>query len=101
MTDAAAYKGHMLRHGLLDKSISVQPWADTAYRSRKNEAFLVPERLYQPGPSQEARRSPDADADPSRQWSQVLRARIEHVFAEQKDRMVLFSQTVGFARARL
>ena len=30
----------------------------------------------------------------------IVRARIEHVFAEQKDRMGLFIRTIGLARAR-
>ena len=29
----------------------------------------------------------------------AIRARIEHVFAEQKDRMKLFIRTIGLARA--
>ena len=30
----------------------------------------------------------------------AVRARVEHVFAEQKDRMGLFIRTIGLARAR-
>jgi len=30
-----------------------------------------------------------------------IRSRIEHVFAEQKDRMGLFIRTIGIARARV
>ena len=30
-----------------------------------------------------------------------VRARVEHVFAEQKDRMDLFIRTIGLARARI
>ncbi len=41
-TDAAAYEGRRLREGLLDKSNTASGvWADTAYRSAANEAFLV------------------------------------------------------------
>lgn len=31
----------------------------------------------------------------------AVRARVEHVFAEQKDRMDLFVRTIGLARAEL
>ena len=41
-TDAAAYEGRRLREGLLDKSNTASGvWADTAYRSAANEAFLI------------------------------------------------------------
>ena len=30
-----------------------------------------------------------------------VRSRVEHVFAEQKDRMELFIRTIGLARARI
>lgn len=40
-SDAAAYEGARLREGPLDKSNTAGAvWADTAYRSAKNEAFL-------------------------------------------------------------
>ena len=40
-TDAAAYEGARLREGLLDKTnTACAVWADTAYRSKANEAFL-------------------------------------------------------------
>lgn len=40
-TDAASYEGARLRDGLLDKTNTASAvWADTAYRSAKNEAFL-------------------------------------------------------------
>src|SRR5207302_926133 len=40
-TDAAAYEGARLREGLLDKTNTASAvWADTAYRSKANEAFL-------------------------------------------------------------
>src|ERR1035437_3406456 len=41
-TDAAAYEGRRLREGLLDKTNTASGvWADTAYRSAVNEAFLA------------------------------------------------------------
>ena len=99
VTDAAAYEGRMLRQGFLDKTNTDSAvWTDTAYRSRKKEAFLVStERLYQPGSSQEtSRRIRRANGRKS-----AVHPRIEHVFVEQKDRMGLFIRTIGLARARL
>jgi IS5 family transposase len=41
-TDAAAHEGRRLRDGLLDKSnTAASVWADTAYRSAANEAFVA------------------------------------------------------------
>ena len=41
-TDAAAYEGRRLREGLLDKANTASGiWADAAYRSVANEAFLA------------------------------------------------------------
>jgi hypothetical protein len=58
------------------------------------------ERLRQPHPSQEAERPymPEATRRANNAKS-TIRSRIEHVFAEQKERMGLFIRTVGIARA--
>lgn len=41
VTDTAAHDGRMLREGLLDKTNTGSGvWADSAYRSKANEAFL-------------------------------------------------------------
>ncbi len=75
VTDAAAYEGRMLRQGLLDKTNTGSRRVGRHRLPLEEErGFPGAQRLHQPGPSQEARRSPDADADPSRQWSQVCRA---------------------------
>src|SRR4051794_8681695 len=42
VTDAARFEGAMLREGLLDKTNTASSvWADSAYRSKANEAFLA------------------------------------------------------------
>ena len=76
-------------------------WADTAYRSKKNEAYMARRGLNSkvhhrrnPGkPLSEAHAK--ANAAPSR-----IRACIEHVFAHQKRRMGVFVRTIGIARAK-
>jgi transposase, IS5 family len=101
-TDAAAYEGRMLREGLLDKTNTASAvWADTAYRSKRNEHFLAENgfvsRIHRRKPA--GRPMPVRTARANGAKSKV-RARIEHVFAEQKSRMGLFIRTVGLARAR-
>ncbi len=100
-TDAAAYEGRRLREGLLDKSNTASGvWADTAYRSAANETFLIRNgfvsHIHRKKPkgrimSEATRRANNAKS--------TIRSRIEHVFAEQKERMDLFIRTVGIARA--
>jgi IS5 family transposase len=102
-TDAAAYEGARLREGLLDKSnTAASVWADTAYRSAANEAFLAKNgfvsRIHRKKPK--GRPMPDAVRRANALKSTVL-SRVEHVFAEQKDRMGLFIRTIGIARARV
>jgi len=101
VTDAAAYEGARLREDLLDKTNTAKTvWADTAYRSAANQAFLAKNgfvsRIHRKKPK--GRPMPQAMRRTNNAKSKV-RARIEHVFAEQKDRMGLFIRTIGIARA--
>ena len=101
-TDAAAYEGARLREGLLDKSNTASSvWADTAYRSAANEGFMEKNgfvsRVHRKKPK--GKPMPDAMCRANAEKSKV-RSRVEHVFAEQKDRMGLFIRTVGIARAK-
>jgi hypothetical protein len=86
---------------LLDKTNTAGGvWVDAAYRSAANEAFLARRgfvsRIHRKrpmgGPMPEATRR--ANAQKSK-----IRSRVEHVFAELKDRMGLLVRTVGLARA--
>ncbi len=100
-TDAAAPEGRRLRDGLLDKSNTAgSVWADTAYRSVTNEAFMANNgfvsRVHRKKPVN--RPMPPATRRANNAKSRV-RSRIEHVFAEQKNRMDLFIRTVGLPRA--
>jgi len=101
-TNAAAYEGRVLREGLLDKTNTAGPvWADTAYRSKANEQFMAENgfvsRVHRKKPP--GRPMPVRTARSNGAKSKV-RAKIEHVFAEQKSRMGLFIRTVGIDRAR-
>lgn len=102
VTDASRYDGRLLREGLLDlTNTGAGVWADTAYRSERNETWLQRHgftshihRRRPPGrplPAHirrgNARRSRD-------------RAPVEYVFAVQKQAMGLAVRTIGLARAR-
>jgi IS5 family transposase len=100
-TDAAAYDGARLREGLLDKTNTASAvWADTAYRSAANEAFMAKygfaSKVHRKKPK--GRPMPDFTRRANALKSKV-RSHVEHVFAVQKDRMDLFVRTIGIARA--
>ena len=100
-TDPAAYEGRRLREGLLDKSNTASGvWADTAYRSAANEAFLnkngFVSHIHRKKPKGRAMHETMRRANNAKS---KIRSRVEHVFAEQKDRMGLFIRTIGIARA--
>jgi IS5 family transposase len=100
VTDAAAYGGARLAD-LLDRgNTAADVWADTGYRSSKNEALLrkrmLTSHIHRKKPT--GRPMPPRTARANAKKS-AIRAHIEHVFAEQKARMGLFVRTIGLARA--
>jgi IS5 family transposase len=100
-TDAAAYDGARLREGLIDPANTASDvWADTAYRSAANEAYLAKagkrSRIHRRKPKGRTMPGVFARANAARS---KIRARVEHVFAEQKSRMGLFVRAIGLARA--
>lgn len=102
VTDAAAHDGARLREGLIDPTNTASPvWADTAYRSAANEAFLTgrgkTSQIHRKKPKGRpmSRRMARANARKS-----AVRSGIEHVFATQKGAMDLVIRTIGIARAR-
>src|SRR5205807_690207 len=89
------------RKGLLDKTNTASGvWADTAYRSAANEAFLRKNGFV----SLVHRKKPKGRAMPgairrANNAKSKIRSKVEHVFAVQKGRMDLFIRTIGIARA--
>jgi len=88
---------------LLDKANTASGiWADTAYRSVANEAFLAKNgfvsHIHRKKPK--GRTMPEVMRRANNAKSRI-RSRVEHVFAEQKERMVLFIRTIGIARATI
>ncbi|MDX6751451.1 IS5 family transposase [Geminicoccaceae bacterium 1502E] len=101
LTDAAAHDGARLREGLVDPgNTASEVWADSAYRSKANEDLLADHgkrsRIHRKKPTGRPmpRRTAKANAKKS-----VVRAKIEHVFAQQKHRMRLMIRSIGIKRA--
>lgn len=101
VTDAAAHDGARLREGLIDpNNTAAGVWADTAYQSRANRAYLDERGKVshihrkkprgQPMPRHIARGNAGRSA---------IRAAVEHPFAAMKGRMGLTIRTIGLARA--
>ena len=99
---ANAHDGARLPELISKQNTGSGVWADTAYRSKKNEAFLergmfksnihqrrMPRR---PMPEHIARANAKRSA---------VRSAVEHVFAGQKHRMGLFIRSIGIARAKI
>ena len=101
-THAAAHDGARLEDVLDRTNTASDVWADTAYRSAKNEAMLARRGFV----SRIHRKKPKGKPTPERmrianaQKSKV-RSAVEHVFAHQKGPMGLVVRTVGIARARV
>ena len=100
VTSASAADGRMLRRLVTTENTSGDVWADSAYRSRKNEKWLDAKMLR----SQIHRRKPTGKPMPpatarANAKKSSVRARVEHVFAHQKNRFGLFIRTIGIARA--
>jgi IS5 family transposase len=100
VTSASHADGRMLPKLVTTKNTSSEVWADSAYRSQKNEKWLASKMLV----SRIHRRKPAGRPMPkhiarANASKSSIRAAIEHVFAHQKNRFGLFIRTIGLARA--
>ena len=100
VTHAARHDGAMLREVVTRDNTGSDVWADTAYRSKKNEAWLKRHGRT----SQIHRRKPNGRPMPERTSKangrkSKVRALVEHVFAHEKHHMGLFIRTIGIKRA--
>jgi len=76
-------------------------WADTAYRSKKNESWLEKNGYRSDIHHKKPKGRPMSEAMARANGRRSkIRAFVEHVFAQQKSRMGLFVRTIGVARAR-
>jgi len=100
VTDGARFDGRMLRDVVTNDNTASDVWADTAYRSRSNEAWLKSigrvSRVHRKKPKGKPMPTRTARANAVRS---TVRARVEHVFARQKDQIGLFIRTIGIVRA--
>ncbi len=101
VTDAAKHDGKVLRQIVGRENTASDVWADTAYRSKANEAFLQKvgrtSRIHFKKPK--GKPMPEHIARGNAAKSSV-RVRVEHVFAQQKSHMGLFIRTIGLKRAK-
>ncbi|MGE8136016.1 IS5 family transposase [Novosphingobium subterraneum] len=99
---ANAHDGARLPNLISTSNTGSGVWADTAYRSKKNEAFLekgmFKSHIHQRKPNRRAMPERVARANAKRS---AVRSAVEHVFAGQKHRMGLIVRTIGIARARI
>jgi len=100
VTSASEADGRQLRHVIDTDNTASDVWADSAYRSQKNEKWLakrmLKSRIHRRKPA--GKPMPEATRRANATKSSV-RARIEHVFAHQKTRFGLFIRTIGIKRA--
>jgi transposase, IS5 family len=100
VSDAARHDGAFLQRLVTSDNTASGVWADTAYRSRANERWLAGigrvSHIHRKKPA--GKPMPRQTVRANNRRSSV-RARVEHVFAEQKARMGLFVRTIGLARA--
>jgi len=99
---ANAHDGARLPDLISRDNTAAGVWADTAYRSKKNEAVLA-KGMFTSNIHQKRlpkKPMPERIARANARRSKV-RAAVEHVFAGQKHRMGLVVRTIGIARARI
>ncbi|MFC2254900.1 transposase [Labrys portucalensis] len=100
VTSASQADGRMLPRLVPTQNTSSEVWADSAYRSRKNEKWLSAKMLV----SRIQQRMPQGRPMPqhvaqANAGKSAIRAAVEHVLTHQKNRFGLFISTIGLARA--
>jgi IS5 family transposase len=101
-TDAARHDGAQLPNLIDKQNTASDVWADTAYRSAKNEEHIIRNglrsQIHRKKPK--GKPMPEAVARANGKKSKV-RAFVEHVFARQKGPMGMVIRTIGLARATM
>ena len=100
VTHGARHDGSQLREVVTTNNTASDVWADTAYRSKSNEAWLKANsrvsRIHRKKPK--GKPMPDQTRKANSVKSKV-RVFVEHVFAQEKAHMGLFIRTIGIKRA--
>lgn len=101
VTDAAGYDGAMLPELVTSDNLVASVWADTAYPSAANEAWLASlgrvSRIHRKKPPGRPMPRYLARGNATRS---AVRTHVKHVFAHQKERMGSFVRTIRIDRAR-
>ena len=95
VTSASGADGRQLKHVVNTDNTSSLVLADSADRSQRNEKWLA-KRIHRHKPAGNPMTKATARANAKKS---SVRARVEHVFAHQKNRFGLFIRTIGIARA--
>lgn len=99
-TSAAAWDGAQLPDVLDRENTGSKVWADTAYRSKKNEDWLekngFESDIHRKKPKGRPMSERTSRANGRRS---AIRSKVEHVFARQKGPMGAFIRTIGIVRA--
>ena len=99
-TNGACFDGHRLQDVVMCDNADPDVWADTAYRSKDSEEWLQQRDLVSRIHERKPRGKPmSEDVTRNNTVKSGIRARVEHVWAHQKDKMGLFIQTIGMKRA--
>ncbi len=102
VTSASAHDGAQLRNVVAKDNTASTVWADSAYRSKTNEAWLqdngLKSDIHQRKPK--GKPMPEAMSRANGHRSKV-RSAVANLFARQKDKMKLFIRTIGISRAKV
>ena len=102
VTNAATHDGARLPEVLDKSNTASQVWADTAYRSKANEAHMqkngFASKVHFRRRAGVALTASQAKANAARS---KVRSAVDTVFAAQKHRFGLFVRTIGIARAKV
>ncbi|MEW9856593.1 transposase [Novosphingobium sp. M1R2S20] len=102
VTSASAADGRLLRQVVRTDNTGSHVWADSAYRSRRNEKWLsdrmLTSRIHRRKPMGKPVSKATARANAAKS---SIRAHVEHVFAHQKNRFGLFIRSLARAEAKL
>ena len=102
VTHAARHDSGAFEDVLDQENIAQSVWADTAYRSAKNERAVrrakLKSMIHFRKPKGKSMPAPHRRANAARS---KVRSAVEHVFAVQKHRMALFVRTIGIERAKM
>lgn len=102
VTGASAHDGAQLRNILNRDNTGSTVWADTAYRSKKNEAWMNRHGYVSDIHHKKPKNRPMSEATSRANGRRSkVRAFVEHVFARQKAQMKLTVRTIGIERARV